>query len=83
VGDDHPLLRLKAALDWDALTEVMSQHWRVAGKNVDGGPGRPWPVSLYAPLLVLMWFKTYSSRHMEHEFSQKEGLLPSLDTPLL
>ena len=25
VGDDHPLLQLKQALDWDALTEVMSQ----------------------------------------------------------
>lgn len=70
VGDDHPLLRLKAALDWDALTEVMSQHWRAAGKNVDGGPGRPWPVSLYAPLLVLMWFKAYSSRHMEAYISE-------------
>jgi hypothetical protein len=50
VGDEHPLLRLKAALDWDALTEVMSQHWRAAGKKVDGRPGRPWPVPLYAPL---------------------------------
>ncbi len=49
VEDEHPLLRLKAALDWDALTEVMSQHWRAAGKNVEGRPGRPWPVAFYVP----------------------------------
>jgi hypothetical protein len=65
VGDDHPLLRLKQALDWAAITEVMVTHWRTAGKNVDGGPGRSWPVHLYAPLLVLMWVKTYASRQME------------------
>lgn len=70
VGDDHPLLRLKAALDWAAIEAEMSRHWRAGGKNVDGGPGRPWPVSLYAPLLVLMWFKTYSSRHMEEYISE-------------
>ncbi len=70
VGDDHPLLRLKATLDWSALQTVMSSHWRAAGKNVDGRPGRPWPVSLYAPLLVLRWLKTYSSRHMEEYISE-------------
>ena len=46
VGDDHPVLRLKQALDWAALTAVMVTHWRTAGKNVDGGPGRRWPVPL-------------------------------------
>src|SRR5262245_48697560 len=65
VGDDHPLLRLKQALDWAAITEVMVTQWRTAGKNVDGGPGRSWPVHLYVPLLVLMWVKTYASRQME------------------
>jgi hypothetical protein len=54
VGDDPPLLRLKRALDWAAITAVMVTHWRAAGKNVDGGPGLPWPVQLYVPLLVLM-----------------------------
>ncbi len=81
VGDEHPLLRLKAALDWDALTEVMSQHWRAAGKNVDGRPGRPWPVPLYVPLLVLMWFKTYSSRHMEEYISESVVARRFLDLP--
>lgn len=46
VGDEHPLLRLKQGLDWAGLTAVMVTHWRAAGKNVDGGPGVPWPVAL-------------------------------------
>ena len=36
VGDEHPVLRLKQALDWAAITAVMVTHWRAAGKNVDG-----------------------------------------------
>ena len=70
VGDEHPLLRLKQALDWAAITEGMITHWRTAGKNVDGGPGRPWPVPLYVPLLVLMWVKAYHSRQMEDYISE-------------
>ena len=70
VGDEHPLLRLKAGLDWAALTEVMVRHWRAAGKNVDGGPGVPWPVHLYVPLLVLMWVKAYHARQMEEYISE-------------
>jgi hypothetical protein len=81
VGDEHPLLRLKAALDWEAIKEEMSRHWRVAGKNVDGGPGRRWPVSLYASLLVLMWLKTYSSRHMEEYISESVVARRFLDLP--
>jgi hypothetical protein len=70
VGDEHPLLRLKAGLDWAALTEVMVTHWRAAGKNVDGGPGVRWPVHLYVPLLVLMWVKAYHARQMEEYVSE-------------
>ena len=70
VGDDHPVLRLKQALDWAAITEVMVTYWRAAGKNVDGGPGRRWPVHLYTPLLVLMWVKTYHARQMEDYLSE-------------
>ncbi|MBI3302017.1 MAG: hypothetical protein HYZ72_08070, partial [Deltaproteobacteria bacterium] len=65
VGDDYPLMRLKRTLDWEAIKAVMVKHWRQAGRNVDGGRGLPWPVSLYVPLLVLMWIKSYHSRHME------------------
>jgi hypothetical protein len=70
VGDEHPLLRLKQALDWAALTEGMVLQWRRAGKNVDGGPGLPWPVTLYVPLLVLMWLKSYHARQMEEYLSE-------------
>jgi hypothetical protein len=35
------------------------------GKNVDGGPGLPWDVSLYVPLVVLMLIKGFDSRQME------------------
>lgn len=65
VSDDHPLLQLKRALDWEAIREVMIKHWRKAGKNVDGGPGLPWPVDLYVPLVVLLLVKVYHSRQME------------------
>src|SRR6266851_3672744 len=81
VGDDHPLLRLKQALDWAAITAVMVTHWRTAGKNVDGGPGRPWPVPLYAPLLVLMWVKAYHARQMEDYLSESVVARRFLDLP--
>jgi hypothetical protein len=65
VPDDYPVMQLKRALDWAEVKAVMIKHWRKAGKNVDGGRGLPWPADLYAPLLVLMWVKTYHSRQME------------------
>lgn len=61
----HPLLLLKQALPWAAITEAMTRHWRQHGKNVDGRPGLPWDVSLYVPLVVLMLIKTFDSRQME------------------
>ena len=57
VSPTHPLLLLKQALPWEAITEVMTRHWREHGKNVDGGAGLPWDVSLYVPLVVLMLIK--------------------------
>ena len=65
VSPAHPLLLLKAVLPWAAITEAMTQHWRQHGKNVDGGPGLPWDVSLYVPLVVLMLIKGFDSRQME------------------
>jgi len=61
----HPLLLLKQALPWEAIAEAMTRHWRQHGKNVDGGPGLPWDVSLYVPLVVLMMIKSFDSRQME------------------
>jgi hypothetical protein len=70
VAYNHPLLQLKRALDWPALQAVMVRHWRVAGKNVEGRPGLPWPVSLYVPLLVLMAVKALSARQMEEYLAE-------------
>jgi len=65
VNPDHPLLQLKRALPWEALCEVMTRHWRRAGKNTDGGPGLPWDGALYVPLVVLMMVQNLNSREME------------------
>jgi len=65
VSPTHPLLVLKRALPWEAITESMTRHWREHGKNVDGGPGLPWDVSFYVPLVVLMLIKNFASRQME------------------
>jgi hypothetical protein len=65
VSPAHPLLLLKRALPWEALTEVMTRQWHQHGKNVDGGRGLPWDVSLYVPLVVLMLIKGFNSRQME------------------
>ena len=65
VSCTHPLLLLKQALPWEAITEAMTRYWRQHGKNVDGGPGLPWDVSLYVPLVVLMLIKVFDSRQME------------------
>src|SRR6516165_12775804 len=65
VDHNHPLLQLKRALPWEALCEVMTRHWRQAGKNTDGRPGLAWDVALYVPLVVLMLLKHLNARDME------------------
>jgi len=65
VDHNHPLLQLKRALPWEALCEVMTRHWRRAGKNTDGRPGLAWDVTLYVPLVVLMLVKNLKARDME------------------
>jgi hypothetical protein len=65
VDHNHPLLQLKRALPWEALCEVMTRHWRRAGKNTDGRPGWSWDVTLYVPLVVLMLVKHLNARAME------------------
>src|SRR5438128_6798341 len=65
VDHNHPLLQLKRTLPWEALCEVMTRHWRRAGKNTDGHPGLPWDVALYVPLIVLMVVKHLHARALE------------------
>jgi hypothetical protein len=48
----------------------MVRYWRENGKNVDGGPGLAWPVSLYLPLLVLKFVKHLDSRKMEEYLNE-------------
>src|SRR5256885_12175892 len=67
VDHNHPLLQLKRALPWEALFEVMTRHWRRAGKNTDGRPGLAWDVTLYVPLVVLMLVKNLNARDMRSE----------------
>jgi hypothetical protein len=62
---NHPLLQLQRALPWETLSEVMTRHWRRAGKNVDGHPGLAWDVVLYVPLMVLMLVKNLHARALE------------------
>jgi hypothetical protein len=70
VDYNHPLLQLKRALPWEALYEIMTRHWRQAGKNTDGRPGLPWDVALYVPLVVLMLVKNLNAREMEAYVSE-------------
>jgi hypothetical protein len=70
VKPTHPLLQLQRALPWEALGEVMTRHWRRAGKNTDGGPGLPWDMALYVPLVVLMLVKNLNSREMEASLAE-------------
>ena len=63
VAHTHPLLQRKRALLWEALCEVMTSHWRRAGKNTDGRPGLPWAVALYVLLIVLMLVKDWRHAH--------------------
>ena len=69
----YSLLLLKQALPWEALTETMTRHWRQHGKNIDGGPGLPWDVSLYVPLVVLMLIKRFDSYQMEAYVAENVG----------
>jgi hypothetical protein len=64
VNPTHPLLQRKRALPWEALCEVMTRHWRRAGKNIGGGPGLPWDVALDVPCVVLLWVKNLNARAM-------------------
>ncbi len=81
VAHNHPVLQLKRALDWPAIQAVMVRHWRAAGKNVEGRPGLPWPVSLYVPLLVLMAVKALNSRQMEEYLAENGVARVFVDLP--
>jgi len=70
VPHNHPLLQRKRALPWEALFEVMTRHWRRAGKNTDGRPGLAWDVTLSVPLVVLMLVKHLNARARESSLAE-------------
>jgi hypothetical protein len=66
VPSDHRLLQLKRILEWKALTEVVTQHLRLAGFNVDGIlRGRRFNVAPYVPMLVLSFVMRLNLRETE------------------
>jgi hypothetical protein len=67
---NHPLLQLKRGLPWPQLEQTCAWHWREAGKNVDGGQGRPFDVALYTRILVLMLLLRLKVRELERELKE-------------
>lgn len=66
VPANHRLLQLKRALDWERITEIVTDALRQAGRNVDGTrPGRRLTVGFYPQLLVLMLVLQLDLRKME------------------
>ena len=70
VPTNHRLLLLKQTLDWEALENITAKHWRAAGKNVDGKRGRPFDVSFYSRVVVLMLLLKLHSRQLERELKE-------------
>jgi hypothetical protein len=67
---NHPLLQLKRELPWPELEHTCAKHWRAAGKNVDGGQGRPFDVALYTRFVVLMLLLRLKARELERELKE-------------
>jgi hypothetical protein len=66
VPANHRLLVLKRVLNWGAITEIVTQGLRDAGRNIDGArPGRRMFVQPYPHLIVLMLVLRLDLRSME------------------
>jgi hypothetical protein len=83
VPANHPLLQLKRELPWPALEDVCGAHWRDAGKNVDGGRGRPFDLVLYTRIVVLMLLLRLKPRELERELKENAAarLFVEVDYP--
>jgi hypothetical protein len=61
--DDHPLMRLKQAQDWQAIKAVMIKHWQ----KLRSGSWVVAACGILLPLLVLIWVKEcYARRICSH-----------------
>ena len=70
VPAEHPLLLLKEELPLEELENSARGYWRKAGKNVDGGPGRPFDYRLWVRIIILMLFLKKDYRQMERELKE-------------
>lgn len=67
VEANHPLLVVKANLDWQVLEQGLAGHWRKSGKNVDGGRGRKFDLPFWTRAMVFMLMLKLEYREMEWE----------------
>ncbi len=67
VPENHPVLEAYRTLDWESVETCLAGHWRVAGKNVDRGPGRPFDLKYWARVMVLMLLLKLNLRQVEWE----------------
>ncbi len=67
VPENHPILQVHRALDWENIETHLAEHWRVAGKNVDRGPGRPFDLKFWTRVMVLMLLLKLDLRQVEWE----------------
>jgi hypothetical protein len=83
--DHHPpFLRLKRAVPWDALCEVMGRPGRRAGKTTAGRPGVSWDMALSVPLVVVMLVQHLHARAREAyraEHGVARGFIGQQDDP--
>ena len=70
VPTNHRLLVLKKELCWLQIEETLAPHWRAAGKNVDGGRGRPFDLPFYTRVVVLMMLLRLKPRELERELKE-------------
>jgi hypothetical protein len=86
ISVDHhpPFLRLKRAVPWDALCEVMGRPGRRAGKTTAGRPGVSWDMALSVPLVVVMLVQHLHARAREAyraEHGVARGFIGQQDDP--
>lgn len=82
VDPKHALLQLKESLDWLAIHDIVKQHLRLSGCNVDGIlRGRTLHLHLYVPMIILMLVMRKNSRQMEETMSFHAVARDFLDLP--
>lgn len=83
VPANHRLLKLKEEIAWSEMEKVTAEHWKKAGKNVDGGRGRPFDVAFHTRVIVLMLLLRLQGRKLERELKENAvaRLFVEVDSP--